>query len=185
MENIVEKIELNGIELSEMPDILWSQERQKRRILFVCTGNTCRSPMTAAVYNDRFAGDDSEAVSAGLAADGSGISKNAVLALTGEGIHPRPGNDFLVHVSHTVTEEDIDKADLVVGITNRHAMSLLFAFPSAAGKITSLPKDIKDPFGGDEATYRACLKQIQQALEKMFVQNHGFAGENSDTSKDT
>lgn len=139
------------------------------RILFVCTGNTCRSPMAAALYNALFAGDGSRAFSAGLAADGSGISRNAAMALRNAGIPATPDNNYLSHVSHTVTEADLEKADLVVGITGRHATSLLLAAPAYASRITALPVDIADPYGGDEAVYEACLTQIRTALMQMFA----------------
>ena len=145
------------------------EEPKKTEILFVCTGNTCRSPMAAALYNAKYADGESFAVSAGLAADGSGISRNAVLALLSRGIRSTEGNDYLSHVSHTVTEADLEKADLVVGITGRHAMQLMFAYPAYASKITALPKDIGDPYGGDEAVYEACLAQIDEALAAMFL----------------
>ena len=149
------------------------KEQPGKRILFVRTGNTCRSPMAAALYNDRFSGDGSYAVSAGLAADGSGISGNAVMALLGAGIRSTAENDYLSHVSHTVTEEDLEKADLVVGITGRHATSLLFAAPGYASRITSLPMDIPDPYGGDLPVYEACLEKIGEALDAMFTADKG------------
>ena len=144
-------------------------EKTGGRILFVCIGNTCRSPMAAALYNARYAGDGSHAFSAGLAADGSGISGNALLALSRAGIRAVPDNNYPAHVSHTVTEEDLKKADLVIGITGRHTMQLLFAAPEYASRITAMPTDIADPYGGDLQTYEVCLAQIDNALAVMFA----------------
>lgn len=154
------------------PEALFANIEHKeagKRILFVCTGNTCRSPMAAALYNARFSGDGSRAFSAGLATDGSGISRNAVLALERAGIIPAPDNDYPTHVSHTVTEADLEKADLVIGITGRHAMQLMFAAPEYASRITSMSVDIADPYGGDEQVYAECLQQIEEALREMFA----------------
>ncbi|MBR4961512.1 MAG: low molecular weight protein arginine phosphatase [Clostridia bacterium] len=144
-------------------------EKTDRRILFVCTGNTCRSPMAAALYNALYAGDASRAFSAGLAADGSGISKNAVQALERAGIKAAPDNNYPAHISRTVKETDLEEADLVIGITGRHAMQLMFAAPEYASKITAMPTDIGDPYGSDLQTYEACLAQIRGALADMFA----------------
>lgn len=143
-------------------------EPEKKRILFVCTGNTCRSPMAAALYNAKYADNETVAFSAGLAADDSGISQNVVLALMHAGIRSTKDNDYLSHVSHTVCEADLDAAEMVIGISNRHAMQLLMTYPAYASKITALPEDIPDPYGGDEAVYENCLQKIDHALQKMF-----------------
>lgn len=133
-------------------------------VLFVCTGNTCRSPMAEAVFN-RFYSDGKtgrRAFSAGLFADGSGISANAENALKKIGI-----TDFS-HTSQNVTAEMMRRSEKVVGITSSHAARLMMAFPEFASKITSLPTDIPDPYGGDEEEYDKCLKTIMGALREMF-----------------
>lgn len=140
-----------------------------KRILFVCTGNTCRSPMAAAVYNARYAQDGSRAFSAGLAADGCCISPNAVSALEKAGIRSTPDNPYLCHVSHTVTGADMALASLVVAMTGEHAMRLLFAFPMCATKITMMADEIPDPYGRNVAAYEHCLVAIENALAKMFA----------------
>jgi len=139
------------------------------RVLFVCTGNTCRSPMAAALWNARYGDESHRAVSAGLAADGSCISKNAAEALFRKGIRAASGNDYLSHISHTVNESDMEKADIVIGMTQRHAMNLLFAYPKYANKITVLPADISDPFGGDLSAYEKCLNDISEAFDEMYT----------------
>lgn len=151
---------------------------KKDTVLFVCTGNTCRSPMCAALFNARYAGLTRHAVSAGLHADGSPISENAVLALENAGISSTEGNDYKAHVSRTVTEEMIASADVVVGVTSSHAMQLILRFPAYASKITVMPTEISDPFGGSLARYEACLSDIDNALRVAF----GFS---CDTDGDT
>ena len=60
------------------------------------------------------------------------------------------------------------EADMVVGMTNRHAMELMFRYPAYASKILVMPKDISDPYGGDLSVYEACLAEIEGALTEAF-----------------
>lgn len=142
-------------------------------ILFVCTGNTCRSPMCAALFNALYSSDKLKlkADSCGLAADGSPISQNAVTALIHRGIKPSAGNDYISHISKTVTPELVRSAAIVVGITGRHAMELMFRFPDCASKITSLSRDISDPYGGNLEVYERCLAEIEAALDESYTKN--------------
>lgn len=142
---------------------------EKRTILFVCTGNTCRSPMCVALFNALYAGKSLRAESCGLAADGSPISPNAVAALIRRGIKSEGDNDYLSHISRPVTEELMEKAALVVGMTGRHAMELMFRYPAFASKITALSRDISDPYGGDVAVYERCLREMEDVLCEDFL----------------
>ena len=163
---------------------LTAEEGACRRILFVCTGNTCRSPMAAALLNHlaRPRGVCSAmpelcapcyvASSAGLyAPDGAPISANAAQALERAGVIPVPGADYTAHRARTVTAEMLEEADEVVGLTGSHAMQLMMRFPEYASKLRTLPNDISDPFGGDLARYEECLAELKQGVEQMY-----FAG---------
>ena len=132
-----------------------------KKILFVCTGNTCRSPMAEAVFNDiaNKRGIECCAFSGGLFADGSAISDNAKTVLADIGI------DTSGHISRTVRKEDIESADYVVGITLRHAGKLISEFPEFSDKIYAFPKDISDPFGGNCEVYKKCLCEITDGIE--------------------
>ena len=140
-------------------------------VLFICTGNTCRSPMAAALFNDRMKreGRDARAASAGLYAEADApITPAAVAALQKAGVAAAEDNDYPAHRAHTVTPDDVKKADLVLCMSDRHAMELLLRFPEAAGKIEPLPLSVPDPFGGDETVYAACLSTLQYALLLRF-----------------
>ena len=139
-------------------------------ICFVCTGNTCRSPMAAAVYN-HFAYKnklDCRAVSAGLFPDGSPISPSAVLALEEAGIEPVPWADYHDHISGGISDELIGDCDQVVGMTGSHAMRLITMFPHHIAKVGTLSREISDPYGGDLAQYKCCLKEITAAVREDF-----------------
>ncbi len=147
--------------------------KNKSSLIFVCTGNTCRSPMAAALFNHLYPDSDFAATSAGLLADGSPISKNASEALMERGVLPTPGNNYIAHISRALDEDAVNEADLIVGITSSHAMSILMKYPAHASKITVMPMDISDPYGGDMDRYRECLSDIERALASAFASEEG------------
>ena len=112
--------------------------------------------MAQAVFNHKVKklGLSAEAFSRGLCAGGTPMSENAKIALTEMGIKPH------AHVSKTVTAEDIKSADLVIGISSRHAASLIAAFPKYCDKICAFPFDVPDPYGGNVEVYKKTLAEI-------------------------
>ncbi|MBQ7381323.1 MAG: hypothetical protein IJW69_04510 [Clostridia bacterium] len=152
-------------------------------ICFVCTGNTCRSPMAEAVFNDMarippvcsmcdierlVGGRPMRATSAGLFATGAPIAANAVSALERAGVRSLADNNYAEHLSRNLDAETVERCDLIVGMTGAHAMSLMAAYPEHASKITAMPVDIPDPYGMDGAAYDACLAAIKKGLLEMF-----------------
>ena len=164
-----------------------STERSDRqaplRVCFVCTGNTCRSPMAQAVTNAlaerelapippsvrACATRRLEACSAGLyASSGDPITAHAVKALEAAEVEAVEGHDYHLHTAHTVTAGDVETADILVGMSASHVMELLLRFPEAASKLRCMPSPISDPYGGDLACYQACLAQIEEGVKALF-----------------
>ena len=140
-----------------------------KKISFVCTGNTCRSPMAAALYNHIFKDKNSYAVSFGLYPNvGQPISENAVKALNNYGVASQGENNFEKHRAKEATEEKLGDCDMIIGMTEAHTLELIYRFPRLASRILSMPKAISDPYGGDLERYEFCLKQIEQGLKELF-----------------
>ena len=147
------------------------QEPDPLRVCFVCTGNTCRSPMAQAVANHwaKKLGRDLIALSAGLyAVEGDFISSNAVAALERAEIEAHPICDYRNHTAHSLEDGEAETFDLLVGMGKRHAMELMMRYPHLAHRIICMPKPISDPFGGDLSVYEACLAEITDGVKTLL-----------------
>ncbi len=134
------------------------------KLIFVCTGNTCRSPMAEGLFKKLLKERDIKDIdcsSAGLAAYGGGTAAaNAILAAS------ELGADISAHSSHPLTKDDVLNADLIVCMNKEHCEVLRTVLPE--DKICLLGDGIVDPYGGDIEVYRACAKEIEQALTELI-----------------
>lgn len=139
-------------------------------ILFVCTGNTCRSPMAAGIFAQlaeqekpgRF-----HISGAGISAqEGKPASANAVQVCREIGV------DLEHHASHRLTGDDLAAADLIVTVSPTHAYILEQA--GAPREKLYVLGDIRDPFGEDADAYRACRDELSAALAVLMerVKDH-------------
>lgn len=135
------------------------------KILFVCTGNTCRSPMAQGLFQQMIARHGAngliECASAGLsAAQGQPASDNAVLACQEVGV------DLSGHRSRRIAGEDLERWDVFFVMTATHGYILEQA--GAPAQKIYVPDPIPDPYGGDLDAYRACRDRIAAALEAFW-----------------
>lgn len=140
-----------------------------KKILFICTGNTCRSPMAEALLKHKK--KDIEVQSAGLFAfQGGPTSKHTVEVLKEKGI-------LCEHRSQQVNQNLLEWADVVLTMTEHHKASLHADFPNYANKIHTLKQfvgadggggDVVDPFGGTLEAYRYTLAELEPLMDKLI-----------------
>ena len=130
-----------------------------KKVLFVCTGNTCRSPMAMAIFNDiaKNKGLAWQADSAGLASFGDPVNEKAVNALLEIGI-----KDFNYN-SKRVNPQHLSESDLIVVMSDEHKNILCYAGVEKE-KIIVLNGGISDPYGKDNEVYKNCLNEIKSGI---------------------
>ncbi len=144
---------------------------KKKNIIFVCTGNTCRSPMAEIILKNKLklvGVDNIKVSSAGLSATaGEKISRNSLLALK------QLGYKAYAFKSKPLTHKAILKADLVLCMTASHKTWLKgYDNVFTIAEVTGLG-DINDPYGGDLSIYIKTSHQLEDAcnviLNKILI----------------
>jgi L-threonylcarbamoyladenylate synthase len=143
-------------------------------ILFVCSGNTCRSPMAEALARATIAkklGVDE----AGLAEKGIIVMSAGASAMPGARaaapaleVIREMGGDLSKHRSRPLTIELVHQADMIFTMGKSHALAVMALVPSAADKVITVDPagDVDDPIGGDVQLYRALAGQLKELIEK-------------------
>ncbi len=140
-----------------------------QRILFVCTGNTCRSPMAAAILKDKKL-EGIEVKSAGIYAEnGSDASAHAKQVLV-------DNNISFQHRSQPLTEAVVDWADLILTMTGAHKAAIQQQYPRAIEKVFTLKEfsgepfhqDVSDPYGGSLKRYEETFEELKRLIDKLI-----------------
>jgi L-threonylcarbamoyladenylate synthase len=153
------------------------EEQAACRIVFVCTGNTCRSPLAEALCKKRLA-DRLRCAETDLPRKGFVVLSAGLAAMIGEEaageaveVAKSYGADLERHVSRQASVDLLLQADHVFAMTQSH-LDLLAGMASLPGcrprLLSSQGEDIADPIGGDRSVYEQCASQIWSCLDPLL-----------------
>ena len=150
-----------GPEIQKALDELNNGVPPKFRVLYVCTGNTCRSPMAEWWLKTRLAKDGFEEK---VEVESCGIFAYKNMPATNESsqVLKEDGIDLSKHLARPITHDMAREADFIYAMTAEHQQFILRQFPYLSGKITVL--DVQDPIGMDLSVYRACYADIKKKM---------------------
>lgn len=132
-------------------------------IIFVCTGNTCRSPMAEHYLKSKKL-KDITVISRGFSS-GDSANPNSIVVMNEAGIN------ISNHISNRITTEDIQQADAIICMTEAHKQMLLLS-GAERNKLYVLGNGISDPFGYDIDIYRKCRDSIFKSINNLI--DEGF-----------
>lgn len=151
------------------------------RILLICTGNTCRSPMAETLLQEKIRqngfADSIKVLSAGLFASGQFPASTGAQAAMA-----RRGLDLAQHFSRQLLPEYVQASDLVLTMTGSHKEAVIHMLPESASKVYTLAEyageqgAVPDPFGSSDRVYEECAASIERLLDKAWHKIEILAG---------
>ena len=149
------------------------------KIMFICTGNICRSAMTEKLLKKKLKDikrDDIEVYSCGIYAENGDVPTWEAKTVMKEEYDV----DMSTHKATNIRISNIKNMDLILCATESHKIAVLDIYPELEGKLFTMKEyvgysreyhdsmNIKDPWGYDIETYRSCVSEIDECLELLL-----------------
>ena len=142
-------------------------EQSPKKVMFICTGNTCRSPMAEVIFKSflkkQNLHNDFKASSAGLCAQKEQIAQNSKIALEKLGYTPPKSR-----LSKQLTKNMLNNADIVFTMTDRQKAQIQNYNKNVYSMSEVLGYEINDPYGKTPQDYFNCAIDIEKAVKKIL-----------------
>lgn len=144
-----------------------------KKIIFVCTGNTCRSPMAQMIMTDLL--DKTGIINVQVLSRGLSVLEASPANPNVHALMDEIGIDASSHKACLLSSDDFTDNSIILTMTLAHKDFVCYLFPEHSSKVYTLSEyvtgnhfDIQDPYGSSLDIYRQCFIELQDLIKKLF-----------------